>query len=99
MKHREFWLSEWTVIKRWGLPVLGMLLGGLYPIIGFWFALIGYLIDYPLWKNDPYEHRELKVFATLALVLSFLTMLGIIYLTVIETMGGSSSSALHIFLI
>ena len=92
MRNREYWIEEWNVIKRWSLPVAGMLLGGIVPLAGFFISLMGYFLTYPLWKAEPAAHRNLKVFSTLALILSFITMMGLIYLSVSGILDNSSIS-------
>jgi len=94
MRNREYWIEEWNVIKRWSLPVAGMLFGGLVPMAGFFLSLVGYFLNYPLWKAEPDTHRNLKVFSTLALVLSFIAMMGLIYLLVSGILDASSLSEL-----
>ncbi len=89
---KRFFIEEWAIIKKWGLPVLGMTLGALAPVIGFWIALIAYIYCYPMWKAEPQGHRNLKVFATLGLVLSFITMLALIYLIATGILEESSFS-------
>jgi hypothetical protein len=77
---KRFFAEEWAIIKKWGLPVLGMTLGALAPVVGFWMALVAYIFCYPMWKAEPESHHNLKVFATLGLVLSFIAMMALIYL-------------------
>jgi hypothetical protein len=89
---KQFFLTEWDLIKKWGLPVLGMTLGALSPVIGFWMALVAYIYCYPMWKHDPQGHKNLKVFATLGLVLSFIAMMAMIYLIATGILEESSVS-------
>jgi hypothetical protein len=87
-------LAEWIIIKRWGIPVLGMIASAVMPVFGFWIALIGYIVSYPLWKHEPNQYHNLKIFASLGLVLSFITMMALIYLITTGTLDESVVASL-----
>lgn len=79
-KLKQHFVTEWPTIKAWGLPVIGVFLAAFVPVIGFWVALVGYGHIYPLWKAEREKYQGLKVFALMSMVLSFTSMLGLIYL-------------------
>ncbi len=91
-RFNSYLVEEWITIRLWALPIGGMILGGLMPIIGFWVALVGYIFVYPVWKADPVTHKNLKVFALLAMILSFITMMSLIYLIALEAIEQYSFS-------
>jgi len=88
-KIKAHFVNEWPTVKVWGLSVIGAFLSVFVPIIGFWVTLLGYAFVYPIWKAEPEKHQGVKIFAMITMILSFVVMMGLIYLLATDALEES----------